>query len=184
MSALPPKADIGTQSRNVRFVPKADIGVPPRNRVIRAGTYLFRATLFRYGIKKGLLAGQTPMRVVKGMFPIAVSLSLVAAVTAVLWQVNLTTDGSHRLVYFYLFPVALIAALYNGRLALLCAAMAMASADYFLQEPLYSFANDNPLEYGDLIWFAVLAASGIKFVRVLMRPHAKILEASSGYEQS
>src|SRR5262249_39050524 len=27
MSALPPKADIGTQSRNVRFVPKADIPV-------------------------------------------------------------------------------------------------------------------------------------------------------------
>ena len=27
MSALPPKADIGTQSWNVRFVPKADIGV-------------------------------------------------------------------------------------------------------------------------------------------------------------
>ena len=25
MSALPPKADIGTQSRNVRFVPEADI---------------------------------------------------------------------------------------------------------------------------------------------------------------
>src|SRR6516165_8207382 len=25
MSALPPKADIGTRSRNVRFVPKADI---------------------------------------------------------------------------------------------------------------------------------------------------------------
>ena len=25
MSALPPKADIGTHSRNVRFVPKADI---------------------------------------------------------------------------------------------------------------------------------------------------------------
>src|SRR6516165_5255303 len=26
MSALPPKGDIGTQSRNVRFAPKADIG--------------------------------------------------------------------------------------------------------------------------------------------------------------
>ena len=25
MSALPPKADIGTRSRDVRFVPKADI---------------------------------------------------------------------------------------------------------------------------------------------------------------
>src|SRR5262249_8502639 len=29
MSALPPKADIGTQCRNVRFVPKADIKAPP-----------------------------------------------------------------------------------------------------------------------------------------------------------
>jgi len=28
MSALPPKADIGTQSWNIRFVPKADIGRP------------------------------------------------------------------------------------------------------------------------------------------------------------
>ena len=27
MSALPPKADIGTQLRDVRFVPKADIAV-------------------------------------------------------------------------------------------------------------------------------------------------------------
>jgi|SRR6516164_8838537 hypothetical protein len=27
MSALPPKADIGTHSRNVRFVPKADISL-------------------------------------------------------------------------------------------------------------------------------------------------------------
>ena len=29
MSALPPKADIGTQPRNVRFVPIADIKAPP-----------------------------------------------------------------------------------------------------------------------------------------------------------
>jgi len=29
MSALPPKADIGTQLLNVRFVPKADIVAPP-----------------------------------------------------------------------------------------------------------------------------------------------------------
>src|SRR5215467_889251 len=33
MSALPPKADIGTQPRNVRFVPKADIGTPRRSGV-------------------------------------------------------------------------------------------------------------------------------------------------------
>jgi len=33
MSALPPKADIGTQSWNVRFVPKADIRL---DRLIRS----------------------------------------------------------------------------------------------------------------------------------------------------
>ena len=32
MSALPPKADIGTQRRNVCFVPKADIGASHRLR--------------------------------------------------------------------------------------------------------------------------------------------------------
>ena len=33
MSALPPKADIGTQSWNVRFVPKADIAMVTRSPV-------------------------------------------------------------------------------------------------------------------------------------------------------
>jgi Domain of unknown function (DUF4118) len=73
-------------------------------------------------------------------------------------------------IYIYLFPVALIAALYNGRLAVLCAAVAIVCADLFLQEPLYSLANDNPLEYGDLIYFALLAVTAIKFIRVLARP--------------
>jgi K+-sensing histidine kinase KdpD len=121
------------------------------------------------------------MRVVKGVFPIAASLALIAAVTAVLWQVHLTTGGSNGLVYIYLFPVALIAALYNGRLAVFCTVMAMACADYFLQEPLYSFANDNLLEYGDLICFAVLAVTAIKFVRVLVWPRTKPLEVRSRY---
>ena len=165
----------------------------PRNRVIRRRRDkdwqkpffdLFRATLVRYGIEKGLLAGAAQMRVVKGMIPVAVSLGLVAAVTAILWHVNLTTGGSHHLVYIYLFPVALIAAFYNGRLAVLCTAVALVCADYFLQEPLYSLANDNPLEYGDLVWFAVLAATGIKFIRVLVRPRAKIFEARSHYGRS
>jgi hypothetical protein len=31
MSALPPKADIETQPRDVRFVPKADIETQPRD---------------------------------------------------------------------------------------------------------------------------------------------------------
>ena len=60
----------------------------------------------------------------------------------------------------------------NGRLALLSAAIALVCADYFLQEPLYSLANDDPREYGDLFVFALLAVTAIKFVRVLVRPHA------------
>ena len=35
MSALPPKADIGTQSRDVRFVPKADIRLSARPRSVQ-----------------------------------------------------------------------------------------------------------------------------------------------------
>ena len=112
------------------------------------------------------------MRALKGLVPIAVSLGLILAVTAILWRLTLTTESSQALVYINLFPVALIAALYNGRLALLSAAIALVCADYFLQEPLYSLANDDPREYGDLFVFALLAVPAIKFVRVLVRPRA------------
>src|SRR5215469_14674831 len=79
------------------------------------------------------------MRVLKGALPIAVSVSLILAATAILWGINSTAGGSHHLVYIYLFPVALITALYNGRLALLSTAIAMICADYFLQKPLIRF---------------------------------------------
>jgi K+-sensing histidine kinase KdpD len=88
------------------------------------------------------------MRDLKGV-PVAVSVGLILAVTAVLWHINSTAAGSYHLVYIYLFPVALIAALYSGRLALLSSALAVICADYFVQKPLYIFGNDNPLEYGD-----------------------------------
>ena len=112
------------------------------------------------------------MRALKGVFSIVVAVGLILAVTAILWQLKLTIDGPNRLVYIYLFPVALVAAVYNGRLALLSAAIALVCADYFLQEPLYSLANDDPREYGDLFVFALLAVTAIKFVRVLVRPRA------------
>jgi K+-sensing histidine kinase KdpD len=110
------------------------------------------------------------MRALKGVFPIVVSIGLVLAVTAVLWRVNSTAAGAHHFVYVYLFPVTLIAALYNGRLALLVTAIAIICADYFLQKPLYVLGSDNPLEYGDLFVFAVLAVTTIKFIRTLVRP--------------
>jgi K+-sensing histidine kinase KdpD len=110
------------------------------------------------------------MRALKGVLPIAVSVGLVLAVTAVLWRVNAIVAGSHHFVYLYLFPVALIAALYNGRLALLATAIALMCADYFLQKPLYVLGSDNPLEYGDLFVFALLAVIAIKFIRGILRP--------------
>lgn len=119
------------------------------------------------------------MRVLKGLMPTAASLTLMAAVTALLWQVNTTSEGSHALIYIYLFPVALIAALYNGRLAVLATAIALVCADYFLQEPIYSLANDNPREWGDLVCFAVLAVTAIKFIRELVRPRTGKFEARS-----
>jgi K+-sensing histidine kinase KdpD len=102
------------------------------------------------------------MRALKGV-PIVVTVGLVLAVTAVLWRVDSTATGSHHLVYVYLFPVALIAALYNARLALLATAIALICADYFLQKPLYVLGSDNPLEYGDLFVFALLGVTAIKF---------------------
>jgi len=93
----------------------------------------------------------------------------------------LAKSNSHHLVYLYLLPVVLIAALYNGRLAILCAAIALIGADYFLQEPLYSLANDNPLEYGDLVWFILLAVTAIKFIRGLAPSRTKKLDAGSRY---
>ena len=53
---------------------------------------------------------------------------------------------------------------------MLCTAVALACADYFLQEPIYSFTNDNPIEYGDFICFTVLAVTAIKAIRELARP--------------
>jgi K+-sensing histidine kinase KdpD len=110
------------------------------------------------------------MRALKSVLPIGLSVGLVLAVTAVLWRVNASAAGSHHLVYIYLFPVVLIAALYNGRLALFSAAIALICADYFLQKPLYVLGSDNPLEYGDLFVFALLAVLAIKFIRALVRP--------------
>src|SRR5215468_11432369 len=117
------------------------------------------------------------MRALKDALPIAVSVGLILVVTAILWRLNSTAAGSYHLVYIYLFPVALIAALYNGRLALLGTAIALICADYFLQKPLYVLGNDNPLEYGDLVVFAILAVTTIKFVRVLTWPRESGLAA-------
>jgi K+-sensing histidine kinase KdpD len=98
----------------------------------------------------------------------AVSLALLAATTAILFYIHTTQTAPHRLVYFYLLPVILIAVLFSGRLALACTGMAILAAAFFLQDPIYSFYNSNVLEYGDSIWFAVLAGLAIKTTRMVL----------------
>ena len=117
-----------------------------------------------------------PMRALKGVLPVAESIGLMMAFTAVLWLLKLT-NGGHHLVYIYLFPVTLIAALYGGPVALLSTAIALLCADYFLQEPLYSLVNDDPRQYGDLFVFALLAVTAIKFIRALVWSDKKSLAA-------
>src|SRR5215470_7442669 len=110
---------------------------------------------------------------------VAVSLALVAAVTAILWRIRVTVGGSHQFVYFYLFPVIWIRILFSDALAAMCAAIASVLANYFLQDPLYSLYNDNPLEYGDLVCFVALALLAIKctFSAPLIPPRPKPDEA-------
>ena len=93
---------------------------------------------------------------------VAASLAIVAAVTAILWRIKVAVG--HQFVYFYLFPVIWIRILFSDALAALCAVIASVLANYFLQDPLYSLYNNNPLEYGDLVCFVVLALFAIKCV--------------------
>jgi len=106
---------------------------------------------------------------------VAASLALVAAVTAILWRIKLTVGGSHQFVYFYLFPVIWIRILFSDALAALSAAIASVLANYFLQDPIYTLYNNNPLEYGDLVCFIVLALLAIKctFSAPLIPPRTK-----------
>jgi K+-sensing histidine kinase KdpD len=107
--------------------------------------------------------------------PLAVSLAVVAAVTAVLWYIKLTFGGSHQLVYFYLFPVIFVRVLFSDALAAVCAAIASLLANYFLQDPIYSLYIADPLDYGDLTGFLLLSLLAIKcvFTEPLMSPRPK-----------
>src|ERR1051326_439323 len=98
---------------------------------------------------------------------IAVSLALMAATTAILFYIHTTQTAPHRLGHLYFLSGVFISVLFSGRLALVCAGIAVLAADYYLQDPIYSFYNSNILEFGDSIWFAILAALSIKTTRML-----------------
>jgi K+-sensing histidine kinase KdpD len=116
----------------------------------------------------------TRMGLFRGAAGVAISFAIVAVVTAALWLAKLAGFGPLHPVFFYLLPIALVAVLYGSVPALLCAATAIACSAYFLYDPIYSFYVTKPLEYGDLICFAMLAFIGVKCTVDLVRPAVKI----------
>jgi hypothetical protein len=98
---------------------------------------------------------------------VAASLGLLAATTAILSQMHDSTATPQRLVFYYLFPLILIAVFYSARAAVLCAGVAILCADYFLQDPVFSFYTS---EWDDLMLLAVLAAFAIKTTEYLLPP--------------
>ncbi len=121
------------------------------------------------------------MWIVKGTVPVAVSLSFVCVVTAVLWYLKLATAGPDHPVFFYLLPIALVTILYGSLPALLGVFTAAACADFFLYDPLYTFDISSRVELGDLACFAMLAIIGVKCASELFRPSAKIPAPKSRY---
>lgn len=123
------------------------------------------------------------MPILRGAISLAVTAALVAAVTALLWYGKVLGFGPHHPVFVYLLPIVLIATLLGSMPAMLCAVTAIGCAAYFLYDPVYSFHVAKPLEYGDLICFAMLALIAVKCTVALMRPSARLPAVKPRYQR-
>jgi K+-sensing histidine kinase KdpD len=121
------------------------------------------------------------MRIKTWAIPLAVSLTVLLLVTAILWYIKRSGMGPLHPVFFYLLPIALLTMLYGRLPALLCASLATLCSAFFLYDPVYSFAVTNRLEVGDLVCFAVLALMGVQCTGELLRPPTKVSAAKSRY---
>jgi len=104
--------------------------------------------------------------------PSAVSLAIILAVTAVLFYFK-DAQHQHHLVFFYLFPTALVAMIYGSVLSMLCAIAATLIATFFLYDPIFSFYVSDPRDVGELIIFATTGLIGAKCIAELMRSPEK-----------
>jgi K+-sensing histidine kinase KdpD len=112
------------------------------------------------------------MWILKRIEPVAVALALASLATAVLFVVRQALGGEQHLIFFYLLPMAIVAACYGGRSAMLCVAAASVCAAYFLYDPIYTFYFSDPADLGELICFTGLALIGAKCTADLLRPPA------------
>jgi K+-sensing histidine kinase KdpD len=108
--------------------------------------------------------------------PVAVSLAIIFAVTAVLFYLKEVHGGAQHLIFFYLLPTAFVAMIYGSILSMFCAIAATLVAAFFLYDPIYSLYVEDPREVGELILFAVIGLIGAKCIAELRRPPKKIAE--------
>ena len=114
------------------------------------------------------------MGIVTRALPAVVSVTVIAAVTAILWYLKMTEASPPNPAFFYVLPIIVIAIVYGTGPALLGVLAAFACADYFLYDPLYSFDIVTRVEAGDLTCFSLLAVIGVKCATELFRPSAKV----------
>lgn len=105
--------------------------------------------------------------------PAAVSIAIVALVTAILWYLKVAEACPRNPAFFYVLPITAIAIVYGRGPAVLGVVAAFACADFFLYDPLYSFDICSRVEFGDLTCFSLLAVIGVKCAVELFRPSAK-----------
>jgi K+-sensing histidine kinase KdpD len=122
------------------------------------------------------------MAMLKRAMPAAIALAAVFAITLVLWYFKLTMFGPKHPVFFYLLPIALVTILYGRWPALLGVFAAVACADYFLYDPIYSFVIDTRIEAGDLSCFMLVALLAVKCANVLFHPAVKLPAPKSLYD--
>ena len=121
------------------------------------------------------------MQLLKQATPLAVSLAIILIVTAVLYYFN-NAQHQHHLVFFYLFPTALVAMIYGSVLSMACATFATVVAAFLLYDPIYSLYVSDPRDVGELILFAVTGLIGAKCTAELTRSPEK--EVTSGHKST
>ena len=119
------------------------------------------------------------MPALKRITPVAASLAIIFAVTAVLFYLNDTHGGAQHLVFFYLVPTAFVAMIYGSVLSMFCAIVATLLAAFFLYDPIYSLYVADAREVGELILFAVIGLIGAKCIAELKRPAEQVDEPDS-----
>jgi K+-sensing histidine kinase KdpD len=114
------------------------------------------------------------MPVLSRIAPVAVSLTIIFTVTAVLFYLKVAHEGAQHLIFVYLVPTAFVSVVYGSVLSMFCAIAATLVAAFFLYDPIYSLYVSDPREVGELVLFAVMGLIGAKCIGELRRPTEQV----------